>query len=63
MFVNIENSSNGIGIVTLVKKKFIVDDFVVGGEGRFIGVKLGTFSFGMFILNQVQTIRLPGRSS
>ncbi len=30
VFVNIEDSSNGIGIVTLVKKKFIVDDFVVG---------------------------------
>ena len=45
VFVNIEDSSNGIGIVTLVKKKFIVDDFVVGGGGRFIGVKLGDLQF------------------
>ena len=46
VFVNIgENSSDGIGIVTLVKKKFIIEDFVVGGEGRFIGVKLGELQF------------------
>ena len=42
VFVNIgDNSSDGIGIVTLVKKRYIVDDFVVGGQGRIIGVKVG----------------------
>ena len=42
MFVNPgDNSSDGIGIVTLVRKKFIVEDFVVGGKGRILGVRLG----------------------
>ena len=42
VFVNPgENSSDGISIVTLVRKKFIVEDFVVGGKGRILGVRLG----------------------
>mgnify|MGYP001467650847 FL=1 len=42
VFVNPgENSSDGIGIVTLVRKRFIVEDFVVGGQGRILGVRLG----------------------
>ena len=46
VFVNIgDNSSDGIGIVTLVRKKFIVEDFVVGGQGRILGVRLGDLQF------------------
>ena len=42
VFVNPgDNSSDGISIVTLVRKKFIVEDFVVGGKGRILGVRLG----------------------
>ena len=42
VFVNPgDNSSDGIGIVTLVRKKFIVKDFVVGGQGQILGVRLG----------------------
>lgn len=46
VFVNPgDNSSDGIGIVTLVRKKFIVEDFVVGGQGRILGVRLGDLQF------------------
>ena len=46
VFVNIgENSSDGIGMVTLVRRHLIVDDFIVGGHGRMIGIKLGDIQF------------------
>ena len=46
VYVNIgDNSSDGIGIVTLVRKKLIVEDFVVGGQGRILGVRLGDLQF------------------
>ena len=46
VFVNIgENSSDGIGMVTLVRRHLIVDDFIVGGHGRMIGIKLGDLQY------------------
>ena len=40
VFVNSNNTYHDIGIVTVVKKKYKVNDFIMCDQGRIIGIKL-----------------------
>ena len=42
VYVNIEqNSTDGVGIVTLIRRGIRVNDIIVGVNGRILGVKCG----------------------
>ena len=46
VYVNVEQESvDGIGIVTLVKKDVKISDVIIGKNGRIIGVKLNCIQF------------------
>ena len=46
VYVNLElNSEDGIGIVTLVRKNVVVEDIIIGLNGRVIGVKTNICQF------------------
>ena len=48
MFINFEESAintDGVGIITMVQKGMHVLDFIIGGDGRTIGVKVRDIQF------------------